>query len=193
MRLKTVFVRFYKSFNYDYLRKFKATAAELPWETIDEQWYPFVRVKMDPRVTVVVGANESGKTHLLSAIEKGITGEAISRQDFCRYSRFFTVELGKMKLPDFGFEWNDLTAAELATFRELAGLPDDLAVDRFFSFRRDGSVWHRRIWHRRTWHRRSDGRRVHRWRWRQRRVAGSRSTAARRRCLWRALLVASTQ
>jgi predicted ATPase len=138
MRLKTVFVRFYKSFNYDYLRKFKATAAELPWETIDEQWYPFVRVKMDPRVTVVVGANESGKTHLLSAIEKGITGEAISRQDFCRYSRFFTVELGKMKLPDFGFEWNDLTAAELATFRELAGLPDDLAVDRFFSFRRDG-------------------------------------------------------
>jgi hypothetical protein len=40
MLLKTVFVRFYKSFNYDYLRKFNTGATEFPWESVDCQWYP---------------------------------------------------------------------------------------------------------------------------------------------------------
>jgi predicted ATPase len=136
MRLKTVFVRFYKSFNYDYLRKFRPGAEQFPWELVDGQWYPFVRVRMDPKVTVVVGANESGKTHLLSAIEKGITGRGISRQDFCRYSQFFAVERGKLKHPDFGFEWSDLSEKEAAAIRALTSVPTSSALDRFFSFRR---------------------------------------------------------
>jgi hypothetical protein len=89
---------------------------------------------MDPHVTVVVGANESEKTHLLSAIEKGITGRGISRQDFCRYSRFFTVERGKMKLPDFGFEWSHLTEQEAGTLRDATGLC--LSSGRFGEWRR---------------------------------------------------------
>ena len=105
MLLKTVFVRFYKSFNFDYLRKFQIKAERQQWEMIDGMWYPYVRVPIDRKVTTIVGANESGKSQLLTALEKGITGRKIEREDFCRYSRFFTVERDKMKWPDFGFEW----------------------------------------------------------------------------------------
>lgn len=113
MRLKTVFVRFYKSFNFDYLRKFdpKEIDSKKPWEMIGEKWYPYVEIPINPKVTAVVGANESGKSHLLTAIEKGIVGKdykdkGIKRQDFCRYSEFFSAKRGELKYPDFGFEWS---------------------------------------------------------------------------------------
>lgn len=140
MRLKTVFVRFYKSFNYDYLRKFRKNPTEYPWEHIGEMWYPFVRVAIEPDVTTVVGANESGKTHLLSAIEKGITGAAIAREDFCRYSHLFSVERGQMKWPDFGFEWINVTEPEAAVIRELIGLGEKDEVSHFLCFRRDKNL-----------------------------------------------------
>jgi AAA15 family ATPase/GTPase len=92
--LRTFFVRFNKSFNYDYLRKVHEHAAKDPWEDLDGKWYPHVRVPLDPAVTTIVGANETGKSHLLSAIKKGIEGKGILREDFCRYSQFFTVEQG---------------------------------------------------------------------------------------------------
>lgn len=137
MLLKTVFVRFYKSFNFDYLRKFHAKAQRQPWEMIGEMWYPYVRVPIDPKVTTVVGTNESGKSHLLTAIEKGITGEEIEREDFCRYSQFFTVERGKMKWPDFGFEWVDLTPAEQQLVRAACNIAEGTSFDRFLVFRTD--------------------------------------------------------
>ena len=135
MLLKTVFIRFYKSFNFDYLRKYHATAEQQPWERMDDMWYPYVRIPIDPKVTTVVGANESGKSHLLTAIEKGISGERIQREDFCRYSQFFTVERGKMKWPDFGFEWGELSADDQQQVRKLLSVPDGTAFNTFLLFR----------------------------------------------------------
>src|SRR5215217_3191899 len=131
MLLKTVFVRFYKSFNFDYLRKYHPQAEHHPWEMMDEMWYPYVRVPIDPKVTTVVGANESGKSHLLTAIEKGVTGEEIEREDFCRYSQFFKVERGRMKWPDFGFEWADLSASDQQLVRTACNIPDGTPFERF--------------------------------------------------------------
>lgn len=139
MRLKTVFIRFYKSFNFDYLRKHHAQSKSDPWEMMDDMWYPYVRVPVDPQVTTVVGANESGKSQLLTAIEKGISGHGIEREDFCRYSQFFTVEEGKMKWPDFGFEWIALTAQEQHAVRAACGLPAATVVDSFLLFRTNRS------------------------------------------------------
>src|SRR5437868_15075524 len=100
MYLKTVFIRFYKSFNFDYLRKFNDSVTNrFPWEDMNGLWYPYVRIPVDSKITTVVGANESGKTHLLTAIEKGIRGEGVERQDFGRHSYFFTVEQAKMRWP----------------------------------------------------------------------------------------------
>jgi predicted ATPase len=135
MLLKTVYIRFYKSFNFDYLRKFHEGAKPFPWEMLDKTlWYPHVRIPIDQRITTVVGANESGKSHLLTAIEKGMTGKGIEREDFCRYSEFYSVERGKLKWPDFGFEWASLSETEQQLVRECCGVPAK-SFDRFLLFR----------------------------------------------------------
>jgi predicted ATPase len=133
--LKTVYVRFYKSFNFDYLRKHHQDAKPLPWEMIGSMWYPFARIPIDPAITTVVGANESGKSHLLSAIEKGLSGEGIEREDFCRYSQFFTVEQGKMRWPDFGFEFCGLTDEDARVVKSACGLTEQRRIESFHLFR----------------------------------------------------------
>lgn len=137
MYLKTVLVRFFKSFNYDFLRKHHPNAKPDPWELIDGAWFPFVRIPLMNDITTVVGANESGKSHLLSAIEKGLTGASISRRDFCRYSQFFTVEEGRMRWPDFGFEFVDLTKEEQELLRKVADIKTPGAIDSFTLIRSD--------------------------------------------------------
>ena len=136
MHLKNVFIRFYKSFNFDYLRKFNPNVRDrFPWEDLDSMWYPYVRVPIDPKITTVVGENESGKTQLLTAIEKGICGKGIEREDFCRYSQFFAVEQGKMKWPDFGFEWAGLSPDEKKQLVSAAAIEQPGAFDHFYLFR----------------------------------------------------------
>ncbi len=101
-RVTCVYVRFYKAFNFDYLRKAHRDAHADPWElTEDGLWYPYVRIPIERSVTPVVGANESGKSQLLAAIARALTGEGIVRSDYCRYSPFFAVDK-EMARPDFG-------------------------------------------------------------------------------------------
>ncbi len=119
MRLTKLYVRFFRSFNFDYERKANPRAESKAWEMIGDAWFPFVRVDLDPAVTAVVGANESGKSHLIDAIKQALTGEGIDRGDFCRYSTLFSVETGKVRLPDFGVE------VELESDADLALLPFD--------------------------------------------------------------------
>ena len=56
-----------------------------PWDFVEEpkSFYPFVRIPMESGITCVVGANESGKSQLLTAIKCLLTGEGIERRDFC--------------------------------------------------------------------------------------------------------------
>jgi hypothetical protein len=140
MRLKTVFVRFYKSFNYDYLRKNHPEAQPEPWDLIGTKFFPYVRIAIDPDVTTVVGANESGKSHLLTAIEKAVSGEGIKTEDICRYSEFFGVVEGDIRQPDFGLEWSGLSDDEQSKIRQLCGLPPAAIVTCFFLFRESGNV-----------------------------------------------------
>jgi AAA15 family ATPase/GTPase len=102
MHLKTVFIRFYKSFNDDFLRKNDDRANPKPWEKLDGAFYPHIEVPIESKITTIIGANESGKSHLLSAIKKAITGKEIERSDFCRYSPFFTVKQNELEYPVFG-------------------------------------------------------------------------------------------
>lgn len=86
MRLKTIFIRFYKSFNDDFLRKNDNRVKAKPWELIGDALYPYIEVPIESEITTIVGANESGKSHLLSAIEKAISGEEIERSDSVKCS-----------------------------------------------------------------------------------------------------------
>lgn len=102
---------------------------------IDEKWFPYVSIPIDSKVTNVVGANESGKSHLLSAIEKGISGQGIERQDFCRYSQYFTLQKGKIRFPDFGFEWGDLSDEDIQSVKVAGKIPEEIEFESFYLFR----------------------------------------------------------
>lgn len=151
MKIKTLYVRFYKSFNYDYLRKSHPNATPDLWDLLpgSERFYPFVRIPMEPGITTVVGANESGKSQLLGAIKCLLTGEDIERRDFCRYSQFFTVG-GEMKKPEFGGEFTDLSDQDAEAVRKVMGFDSAIMIDTFHFFRmnigtfiyaRNGADW----------------------------------------------------
>lgn len=116
MRITTLYVRFYRSFNFDFVRKANPDAQRLAWEEIDGAWFPLIRIALDPVITAVVGANESGKSHLIGAIKAALTGTAFDHRDFCRYSTLFSAEHGKRRVPDFGLglELDDEDAEALA-------------------------------------------------------------------------------
>ncbi|MFJ3956917.1 AAA family ATPase [Arthrobacter sp. NPDC090010] len=95
-------VRFYKSFNFDYELKALPNAKQLPWQLTQDGWMPHVRIPLEPDITAVVGANESGKTHLLDAIKIVLTGDGLRQRDFCRSSTLFSVEHGSRLYPEVG-------------------------------------------------------------------------------------------
>ena len=105
MRLLRLYVRFFRSFNYDYERKADPRSKAREWEYVEGIWFPFVRVALEAEVTAIVGANESGKSHLIAGLKQALTGEGIDRRDFCRYSPLFSVEVGQVRTPDFGIEF----------------------------------------------------------------------------------------
>lgn len=125
MHIANVYVRFFRSFNYDYLRKTHPGAGQSAWEQWHGGgWYPFVDVALEQGITTVVGANESGKSHLLGAVERALTGDDIRRGDFCRYSEFFAVD-ASMSVPEFGLRLSGLDSDERAAFAKAVkgGLP----------------------------------------------------------------------
>ena len=139
MRLDCVYARFYKSFNYDSVRKSHPEAKADPWDLIDGDFFPYVAIPIDSRITAVVGANESGKSHLLSAIEKAITAKDIRQRDLCRYSPFFSVERGRTSWPHLGLRWSSPTDVEVAAIR--AAAPDSPAdIPSFLMFREGPEV-----------------------------------------------------
>jgi len=119
MRVTEVLVRFYRVFNYDYLRKYHDRSSELPWEILEDgSWYPFVSVPLADDITTIVGANESGKSQILAALKVALTGVGAERRDFCRYSKFFIVDQA-MRLPDFGVTLGHLDQDEQAAVAKI--------------------------------------------------------------------------
>lgn len=102
MQVRQVWIRFYKSFNFDYELKATPGAKPIAWQLIDGVWMPHVRIPIELDITAVVGANESGKTHLLDAIKIGLTGKGVRQRDFCRSSALFSVEHGSRRFPEVG-------------------------------------------------------------------------------------------
>lgn len=120
MRLTRLDVRFFRSFNHDYEARARGNRERPAWDSIDP-WYPFVRVSIDEEITAIVGANESGKSQLLSAVKALLTGSPIERADFCRHSELYSVKAGELRLPHFGGEFLIEATDELPA---VSGLPD---------------------------------------------------------------------
>lgn len=135
MKLSCVYIRFYKSFNFDQLRKAHPRAEHSEWDYFDGRVFPYVRVPLDPDITTIVGANESGKTHLLSAIKKAITGVGIHQTDLCRYSPFFSVEQGEKCWPHIGLSWSNVTQDDALKLTEEIGVDAGTPFSHFLMFR----------------------------------------------------------
>lgn len=124
MKLESVYVRFFRSLNFDYLRKAHPDYKPDPWDPAPNGMaYPFVRIRLNPEITTVVGANESGKSQLLAAIKYGLTGQNIDRGDFCRYSPFFAKDAG-LTLPEFGLRFPVGTQAEYDVIADMCELEE---------------------------------------------------------------------
>lgn len=57
MRVRQIWIRFYKSFNFDYELKATPGAKPAPWQQTNDGWMPHVRIPIEPDITAVVGAN----------------------------------------------------------------------------------------------------------------------------------------
>lgn len=148
MKLKAAYARFYKSFNFDHARKLDERVTRQPWEIFRDRYYPYVTVELDQRITTIVGANESGKSHLLGVIRKAITGKdttgkAIEHRDLCRYSPYFGVARGQRCWPHVGVGWDDVTKEEATEIADILG-QSDTSFRRFLMFREEPgrlTVW----------------------------------------------------
>ncbi|MCJ1707855.1 AAA family ATPase [Microbacterium sp. VKM Ac-2923] len=131
MKLSRIDVRFFRSFNFDFEHRARESSEPAAWED-SQPWHPFVRVRLEPDITAVVGANEAGKSQLLRAVQAGLTGSPIRRQDFCRYSEEYSVQAGQIRLPEFG------VTITLEEGEQIVGVPA-LRDARTFSLYRPGS------------------------------------------------------
>lgn len=138
MRLTKLHIRFFKSFNYDYERKSNPDATECDWENLDGAWFPYVTIDLEPSITTIVGANESGKSHLLTAVEKLIQGTDIGASDFCRYSRLFSVQQGQRRAPDLAGDFTVSTPRDVELIKEHLDL--DLQAGAVFRLLRESGA-----------------------------------------------------
>lgn len=103
LKLSSVLLRWYRSFN------------TLPgqdddseqWEKLDGKSFRFVRVPIEEKITTVVGANESGKSHLLSAIAKSLSdNHELLPSDICRHCAFNVLD--REANPQIGIQFKAL-------------------------------------------------------------------------------------
>ena len=137
MILKTVYIRFYRAFNYHYIRALDSRVDHHHWDKMEgDTPYPYVELDIDQELTAVVGANESGKTQLLKAIEFALGIETPTSTDFCRYSIHFTVA-EEMKTPHFGLHFTEVESPDIdAIAKETQPNVDgDQSVSSFRIFR----------------------------------------------------------
>ncbi|MFD1715217.1 ATP-dependent endonuclease [Amnibacterium flavum] len=141
MKLRKIYVRHFRSFNFDYLRLEKEQTEPRPWDSAGDpdSYYPFVEVDIEREVTTIVGANESGKSQLITAIRCLLGDAPISPKDFCRYSTFFGVR-GVMPLPQFGGQFSELRSNESATFASLLGV-DNVTTFWLFRLGNINTIW----------------------------------------------------
>lgn len=121
MRVETLHVRLYKAFNYDFLRLHDPQMVMRPWDTYKGVDYPYISIPLDKEITCIVGANESGKSQLLSAISYALGVSIPGPSDSCRYSMFFGQD-GDLSTAQFGLTLAELTPNDWKSLSGIQGL-----------------------------------------------------------------------
>ena len=136
MKVAKVLLRWYKSFNVNYMNypDRRSGVTTRPWNRLgrlsdDDDAFPFIEIPLEDDITTVVGANESGKSHLLSAVSKVLTGQGIpeakgrtgtySRTDLCHYTSPRSKNADDW--PDIGLQFRGLTQEDLKRLGTASG------------------------------------------------------------------------
>jgi energy-coupling factor transporter ATP-binding protein EcfA2 len=161
MHVSRVYLRWYKSFNIDYTGTAGGdrVPAKRPWNnwTLNKSTVelPFVEIPLERDITTIVGANESGKSQLLSAISSVLEGRGIpadpfsskdaqgrqfSETDLCHFALPLTKEANLW--PQIGLEFMGLSREE---YKELTNVEPprvdpSLAARVFLAPGPDGAV-----------------------------------------------------
>lgn len=131
LKAESVLLRWYKSFNINYLGydDRQPNVILRPWNALNsssETAYRFIEIPLQNDVTTIVGANESGKSHLLSALSKVINGYGIPEADGKR-SQFNVTDLchyasirdkNASGWPNIGTTFSNVDAVELSQIVE---------------------------------------------------------------------------
>ncbi len=144
MKATRVLLRWYKSFNVNYLgypdRRHQVKVR--PWTSlgvpreIGDRW-AFIEIPLESDITTIVGANESGKSHLLSAIAKVITGKGLpderdrfipfDKVDLCHYASVRNKNASAW--PNIGIEFSEISDSQWAKLSKAVN--QSLKADRF--------------------------------------------------------------
>ncbi len=128
MKIEKILLRWYKSFNIRYLFEDPDRNSKLsrPWNSLEvtekfAEDFPFIEIPVESDITTIVGGNESGKSHLLDALCKvlsgnGPNGEPFSITDICRYRSIPDIE--KTTLPNIGVQFTLETTDEVKRFTD---------------------------------------------------------------------------
>lgn len=132
MKVTRVLLRWYKSFHLNYrgVTDKGETEGFRPWNKISptfapEAEFPFIEIPIESDITTVVGANESGKSHLLNAISKVIRGKGLDgkhdfqRTDLCHYAGIRTRNVEAW--PHIGLQFRLTDASELQKLNAAVG------------------------------------------------------------------------
>jgi predicted ATP-dependent endonuclease of OLD family len=131
MKLRKILLRWYKSFHLNYrgiTEKGEATAYR-PWNRMSPPYaptdeFPFIEIPVEADITTIVGANESGKSHLLNAISKvvggvGIEGDDFERTDLCHFAGVRTRNIEAW--PNIGLQFTIESESEFSSINDAAG------------------------------------------------------------------------
>jgi predicted ATPase len=135
-KLTRLLLRWYKSFHLNYhlpQEKGEATTYR-PWNRITpsfvqgqarEDVFPFIEIAIEPDITSIIGANESGKSHVLNAVSKVIChhgvsgGGSFARTDLCHYANIRTSNVAAW--PNIGLEFAIDSSEEIAALAKVIG------------------------------------------------------------------------
>jgi energy-coupling factor transporter ATP-binding protein EcfA2 len=115
-----------------------------PWNELgslnqSSEEHHFIEISLEKDITTIVGGNESGKSHLLSAISKVLTGKGIadgygadgspfSRTDLCHYT--IQKNVNAVDWPNIGLVF-DCTSDEINKIAQIAKTPCNSDTTRF--------------------------------------------------------------
>jgi len=120
VKVSEAYARYFRAFNYDHVRCASANPddAHRAWDIHQGLFRPYVRVPIDDQVTCVVGANESGKSQLLTILRQALLAQSRDVSDFCRYSEAFRVD-DVLRLPHLGVALDGITGSDIEALANL--------------------------------------------------------------------------